>query len=216
MQDPLPEGTRKRQRRKDARPAEIIAAAIQLWAEWGFAATRLDDIAAGAGIAKGTIYRYFPSKEALFEAALTTRLAAAMQRAGDMADKFDGPTATMLLRFFEMIRAELIEGGSLVFLRILLAEGSQFPGLVRRYETAVLQRGVATVRAILAKGVALGDLKPEALTCDPRLVMGPAILLSLWSTVFVSSELPPPADALTQHVAILMGGLNSLGPPDAP
>mgnify|MGYP006186580341 CR=1 FL=1 len=70
MQVPNPDTDKKRQRRKDARPAEIIAAAMRLWAERGFSATRLEDVAAGANIAKGTIYRYFPSKEALFEAAL--------------------------------------------------------------------------------------------------------------------------------------------------
>lgn len=207
MQEPTPQGEKKRQRRKGARPSEIIAAAMQLWAERGFAATRLEDVAAGANIAKGTIYRYFPSKEALFEAALQARIVATMDRAMDMAHGFDGPTSLMLSGFFETIRTELVDGGSSVFLRVLLSEGHRFPDLVARYERVVLSRGMSTVRAILAAGVARGDLRPEAVDCDPRLVMAPAMMLSLWGTVFTTEGLPDMRGALAQHVAILMGGL---------
>lgn len=207
MQDPKTDREKKRQRRKDARPAEIIAAAMQLWSERGFAATRLDDVAAGAGIAKGTIYRYFPSKEALFEAALQERVVTTIDRAKEMAQGFDGPTRVLLTRFFAAIRAELVDGGSAVFLRVLLSEGHRFPDLVARYETVVLSRGMSTVRAILAAGVARGDLRPEALDCDPRIIMAPAMMMSLWGTVFSTEGLPDMHVSLEQHVGILMDGL---------
>lgn len=207
MQDPKTDREKKRQRRKDARPAEIIAAAMQLWSERGFAATRLDDVAAGAGIAKGTIYRYFPSKEALFEAALQDRVVTTIDRAKEMAQGFDGPTRVLLTRFFAAIRAELVDGGSAVFLRVLLSEGHRFPDLVARYETVVLSRGMTTVRAILAAGVARGDLRPEALDCDPRIIMAPAMMMSLWGTVFSTEGLPDMHVSLEQHVGILMDGL---------
>lgn len=207
MQDAPSQSPRRRQRRKDARPAEIVAAAMHLWSERGFAATRLEDVATGAGIAKGTIYRYFPSKEALFEAALQDRIAATMDRARDMAAGFDGPTRTVLSRFLATIRAELVEGGSSVFLRILLSEGHRFPNLVRLYETVALSRGLATIRAILARGVARGDLRPEAVDCDPRLIVAPAMMLAMWDTVFHVADLPDISTALEQHVSILLNGL---------
>jgi AcrR family transcriptional regulator len=207
MQDPMPETAKRRRRRKDARPAEIIAAAMQLWGERGFAATRLEDVAAGADIAKGTIYRYFPSKEALFEAALQARIVTTMDRAKKMAQGFDGPTKMMLSRFFETIRTELVDGGSSVFLRVLLSEGHRFPDLVSLYEKVVLSRGMFTVRAILAAGVARGDLRSEAVDFDPRIIMAPAMMLSLWGTVFSTEGLPDMREALDQHVAILVGGL---------
>lgn len=210
MQEPTAE--RKRQRRKEARPSEIIAAAMHLWGMRGFAATRLEDVAAGAGIAKGTIYRYFPSKEALFEAALHERVVSAMDRARAMAQGFDGPTEDLLLRFFDSIRAELVDGGAAVFLRILLSEGSRFPDLIARYEAVVLARGMATVRAILAAGVARGDLRPEAVDCDPRLIMAPAMMLALWGTVFSTDALPDMRASLKQHAAILVGGLGRRSP----
>jgi AcrR family transcriptional regulator len=207
VQDPKPATERKRQRRKEARPTEIIAAAMKLWGERGFAATRLEDVAAGAGIVKGTIYRYYPSKEALFEAALQERIVATMDRAKEMAQGPDGSTTAMFARFFDAIRAELVEAGSSVFLRVLLSEGHRFPELVTRYEQVVLSRGMATVRAILGAGVARGDLRPEALDCDPRIIMAPAMMLSLWGTVFTTAGLPDMRAALEQHVAILIDGL---------
>lgn len=207
MQDPKPEPEKKRRRRKEARPAEIIAAAMQLWAERGFAASRLEDVAAGADIAKGTIYRYFPSKEALFEAALQARIVATMDRAKGMAQGFEGPTKILLARFFEAIRTELVDGGSSVFLRVLLSEGHRFPELVALYEEVVLSRGMATVRAILAAGVAHGDLRPEAVNFDPRIIMAPAMMLSLWGTVFSTEGLQDMGTSLDQHVELLLWGL---------
>lgn len=207
MQDPTPDKAKKRQRRKDARPTEIIAAAMQLWAARGFSATRLEDVATGAGIAKGTIYRYFSSKEALFDAALQARIVAMMDRAKEMAQGFDGPTDVMLTRFFEVIRAELVDGGSSVFFRVLLSEGHRFPNLVALFERVILSHGMSTVRMILAAGASRGDLRPEAVDCDPRLIMAPALMLSLWGTVFTTTELPDMRAALQQHVGILINGL---------
>lgn len=207
MQEPKPDSERKRRRRKEARPAEIIAAAMRLWGERGFAATRLEDVAAGADIAKGTIYRYFPSKEALFEAALQARIVVTMDRAKEMAQGFDGPAQVMFARFFEAIRTELVDGGSSVFLRVLLSEGHRFPDLVARYERVVISRGMGTVRAILAAGVERGDLRTEAVDFDPRIIMAPAMMLSLWGTVFSTKGLPDMTASLDQHVEMLLNGL---------
>jgi TetR/AcrR family transcriptional regulator len=207
MQDPIEDGRKKRRRRKDARPAEIISAARRLWKDRGFSATRLEDVAAGAGIAKGTIYLYFPSKEALFAAAVQQRLVATMERAKGVAQGFDGPTEVLLLRFFETIRAEMVEGGAFIFLKVLLSEGHRFPDLVARYENVVLRPGMETVRGILRRGVERGELRPEAADIDPRLVMAPAMMLALWGTVFRTVPVPDVHMVLQQHVVILLRSL---------
>ena len=182
---------------------------MNLWAERGFAATRLEDVAAGANIAKGTIYRYFTSKEALFEGALQERLVATMGRARIIVQENDLPTREMLSRFFEAVRTELVDGGAIVFLRVLLSEGHRFPDLVSKYEAIVLGHGSSTVRAILAAGVVRGDLHPKAVDLDPRLLMAPALLLSLWGSVFRTEGLPDIRTTLEQHVDLLMRGLGS-------
>ena len=200
-------GRKPRQRRKEARPSEIIQAAVDLWKERGFAATRLDDIAKGAGIAKGTIYRYFPSKEAVFEAAVEAQITASVEQGATLAATSNDTTKELLLRYFEQVRTELVDGGSFIFLKVLLAEGHRFPDLVKRYEELVIDNGMDAVRAILNRGVARGELRPEANQIDPKLVMAPAMMLSLWGTVFTGIQVPDVRSMQRQHVALLLAGL---------
>ncbi|QFT82006.1 putative HTH-type transcriptional regulator YfiR [Roseovarius sp. THAF27] len=204
MQDQSQKNRKRRQRRKDARPTEIIQAAMDLWKERGFSATRLEDVAAGAGIAKGTIYLYFPSKEALFEAAVEERLVANMQSAEQVVASFDGTTEELLLGFFDKIRGEMVEGGAFIFLKVLLSEGHRFPDLVSRYENTVMKRGIETVRCILRRGIDRGELRSEAAEYDPLLIMAPAMMLSLWGTVFPGITAPDAHQVLRQHVGMLL------------
>ncbi len=207
MNDTTKKTPKKRERRKEARPDEIIAAAIELWKVRGFAATRLEDVAVGAGVAKGTIYRYFSSKEALFEAAVEARIVRSVDQANQSADLFEGTTEEALLTFFEKVRREMVEGGSFIFLKVLISEGHRFPELVERYEATVLRRGFDAVRRLLLRGVARGELKPEAAEFDPRLVMAPAMMLSLWGTVFPGVGAPDARQLHKQNVALLLGSL---------
>jgi TetR/AcrR family transcriptional regulator len=200
---------KRRQRRKDARPAEIIAAAMLLWKDRGFAATRLEDVAKGADIAKGTIYLYFSSKEALFEAALNERLVTTLDGDKGPLQDFDGSTEELLLFFFEKVRQEMVEGGAFIFLKVLISEGHRFPDLVTRYENLVLRRGMETVRGILRRGVQRGELRPEATDFEPRLVMAPAMMLSLWGTVFLGVPVPDIHQVLKQHVELLLRSLGT-------
>lgn len=209
MSDPTqgPPRARPRQRRKDARPQEIVEAAMQLWAEKGFAGTRLDDVATHAGVAKGTIYLYFPSKEALFEAALRQTLVATMDAAGQDVGNYEGDTRGLLGLFFERVRRELVDTGSIVLMRILIGEGHRFPALVALHREIALGRGMATLRSILQRGVDRGELRPDALQTDPRIVMGPVMMAALWSLVYPDATFPPLSALIDQHAQVLARGL---------
>ncbi|MCU0754622.1 MAG: TetR/AcrR family transcriptional regulator [Xanthomonadales bacterium] len=189
---------RRRQRRKDARPAEIVAAAMRLWAERGYAATRLDDVAAQAGIAKGTVYLYFPSKAALFEAALRERLDTTFGEAMGLAAPAGPPTAALLTQFFDTLRQRMIEAGAGVLLKVLIGEGHRFPELVALHRELAVERG--------------GELSAEALTLDPRLVMAPALVAALWSILYPDAvPADDPAALLRQHLALLLRALRPDG-----
>src|SRR5215831_19824104 len=95
------------ERRKEARPAEIVAAALQLFSDRGFAATRLDDVATVAGVSKGTVYLYFESKEQLFEAVVREAVAPNIARAEALVEGFEGPTPELLRQLFELLGAAL-------------------------------------------------------------------------------------------------------------
>lgn len=202
-----PATPRPRRRRKDDRPAEIIEAAMALWAERGFAATRLEDVAARAGIAKGTVYLYFASKEALFEGAVRERLLSMMQATDDLRERFDGDTAALLTHFLRAVRTRLSDEGAIVLPRILLGEGQRFPALVALYREVALARGMATARAILARGVARGELQPQAATLDPRLLVAPVIFGVLTASLAGDDRLAVDDAFIDAHVRTLLHGL---------
>lgn len=199
---------RRRRRRKEARPSEIIDAAMALWSEKGFAATKLDDVAKAAGVAKGTIYLYFDSKEALFQSAMEDRLVATIEQVGEMGSAFEGSSEELLRHVFGMVLQQVSQGGGIVFTKVLIAEGHRFPNLVQQYRTVVLERGMAVIRGVLARGVKRGELRPSAAETDPRLVMAPLVMSALWDSVFGSFEEPNNQDLIEQLVVLLLDGLS--------
>lgn len=204
-----PKTPRRRQRRKDARPQEIVEAAMRLWAEKGFAATRLDDVAAEAGVAKGTIYLYFASKEALFEAALRQTLVATMESASGQAESFSGNTRELLTLFFGLVQRQLEESGAVVLMKVLIGEGHRFPALVALHREIALSRGMETLKRILQRGVERGELRADALGTDPRIIMGPIMTAALWSLVYKDAIFPPVRTMIDQHVEIIVKGLSA-------
>lgn len=199
-----------RQRRKADRPGEILAAAQALWAERGFAATRAEDIAARAGVAKGTVFRYFPTKEAIFEAAVQTRLASALERVEGAVLDPGVPTEALLRGFFDEVLERIYSDGLLTLLRVLLAEGARFPDLVQAYRQGVVDRGMAALQGVLARGVARGELRAEAATLDPRLVIAPAVLTAVWQMLFGGLEKAQARALLAAQVDLLLRGLAPL------
>lgn len=160
-------------------------------------------------IAKGAIYLYFPSKEALFETALKERLVDTRGNAKAMAQGVDGSNEELMLLFFEKARTEMVEGRAFTFLKILLAEDHRFPDLVTRYKDVVLRPGLEAVRGLLRRGVERKELRPEAADIEPRLVTAPTILLTLWGTVFQGVPAPDAHEVWKQHVAILLRSLGA-------
>src|SRR5829696_939623 len=98
----------KHRRRKEARPVELIEAGLQEFATHGFAAARLDDVARRAGVVKGTIYRYFPDKEALFLAAVRSRITPVFDEISGFVDAFPGSTRDLLTLILETIHRQLV------------------------------------------------------------------------------------------------------------
>ena len=116
------------ERRKEARPAEIVAAALQLFADRGFAATRLEDVATVAGVSKGTVYLYFEGKEQLFEAVVREAIAPNIDRMQALVDAFEGPTPELLRSLFDLV-ALALETPLTGVMKLLVAESGNFPQL---------------------------------------------------------------------------------------
>src|SRR5262245_7762787 len=150
---------RRWERRKEARPGEIVAAALQLFADRGFAATRLEDVAAVAGVSKGTVYLYFESKEQLFEAVVREAIAPNVDRAEALVAAFEGPTPELIRVLFEFI-GTVLESPITGVMKLLVAESGNFPQLARLYADLVLRRIFGLLRRILERGIARGEFRP--------------------------------------------------------
>lgn len=201
-----------RRRRKQDRPAEIIAAGLAEFGERGFGAARIEDIARRAGIAKGTVFRYFPTKEALFEATITAHLAPVFEQAMGMLEHYEGPTLPVLGMLLDNMYGRLEEDRLSVLMRMMIAEGQRFPAILEIYHRESLLRGQALLGRILERGVARGEFKPSAVMALPMVLMAPALMAGVWRMTFNALQPLPLEQFRAAHWAMLTGALGVTPP----
>ncbi|HXC37903.1 MAG TPA: TetR/AcrR family transcriptional regulator [Burkholderiales bacterium] len=156
---PREEVQAKRERRKEARPGELLDAALDLFVEKGFAATRAEEVAARAGVSKGTLFLYFPSKEDLFKAVVRENISGRFQEWNQEFERFDGNTPDMLRYclkvWWERIGASRASG----IAKLIISEARNFPDLAAFYHHEVIVPGQALIRKILQRGVDRGEFE---------------------------------------------------------
>jgi AcrR family transcriptional regulator len=209
--EPLNKATKKsnspRQRRKEARPAELIEAGLAEFAEHGFAGARLEDVAKRAGVVKGTIYRYFKDKEALFEAVVRAKVPPFMAPVEDMVDSFPGTTEELLAFVVHGIHAEITDSSIRVLMRIIIAEGPRFPELVKLYYDVSVGRGFPILQRIIERGVARGEIHADYSKRLPMMIAAPAVMASIWHMTFGQFEQVPPQEFLEAHLELIRRGV---------
>jgi AcrR family transcriptional regulator len=199
-------------RRKEARPDEILAAALASFAERGFAATRLDDVAARAGISKGTLYLYFKGKEDLFEAVVRATLVPNIERLETLGATFEGPSAELLERLLLTLAG--VAGSEIGAIpKLVVAEAGNFPELARFYLDEVVRRGLRLIASILHRGVRRGEFRQLDIEHAAFCVFGPILLAALWkNSLEPYDEAPLDTQALARtHLDLLLRGLEVRG-----
>ena len=172
-----------RRRRKEARPQELTAAALSLFVEKGFAATRLDDIAERAGVSKGTLYLYFDSKDALFKAVIQEGIVPALHAGEALLDEYDDPLVLLraiLLGWWERIGSTELGG----IPKLMMSEARNFPDVAVYYQQEVIQRGTALLRKAVARGMERGvfrEVDPDAI-CS--VLIAPLVYRAMWRHSF--------------------------------
>jgi AcrR family transcriptional regulator len=202
-------GRRRWRRRKEARPTEILEAALAVFAERGFAAARLDDVAARARISKGTLYLYFDSKEALFKAVVRAAIVPNIAQAEAAASGFPGPTADLLAAVLRRLGQVMAETPIGAIPKLMLAEAGNFPDLARFYLKEVIGRGFKLFSGILARGIARGEFRPVEVKDTVRLIIAPMLFIGLWRHAFerhAGERLDAPR-FVAQHIDMLLRGL---------
>ena len=167
------------QRRKTARPSEILGAALACFAERGFAATRLDDVAARAGVTKGTLYLYFRNKEELFKAVVRQELVPNIARAEALAAAAQSSSWLLIEELVGQF-CRLMASPLSAIPKLVLTEAANFPDLARFYLEEVVERGKALFRGVLERGVAAGEFRPVDADSMVLCIIAPLLLASLW------------------------------------
>lgn len=195
-----PAGARKA--RQAERREAILAAALAEFSARGFTATRLDDVAQRAGIAKGTIYLYFRDKESLFQELIRTMLSPLVGSIEALRDA-DVPVRALADRLVELFVREVFETRRKDVIRLMISEGPRFPKLAEFYYREVLSRIIAALRALLRRAHERGELASDAVLRFPQLIAAPGIVAIIWGGLFDRFE-PLDVRAMMQaHVDLL-------------
>jgi AcrR family transcriptional regulator len=196
-------------RRKEARPAELVAAALELFVERGFAATTLAQVARRAGVTKGTIYLYFAGKAALFKAVVRETIVPVIARGEQLAAEHRGSAADLLRRllrgWWEVIGESPLSG----IPKLVMAEAGNFPALARFYYDEVISRGHRLVARALERGIASGEFRPLDVKLAVRLAIAPLLHAANWRHSFArcTGEQLDVQRYLAQHTDIFLRGI---------
>lgn len=201
----MPEETSRRVRNK-ASPKRnaILAAAIEEFAASGFAATRLDDVARRANVAKGTIYLYFADKEALFQELVRTILLPVVARMA--VPPRDGVSVrAVITSFADLFIDEIVMTRRGDILRLIISEGPRFPSLAEFYHREVISRAIAAMTRLIELGIARNEIDHVTLSRYPHLVVAPVIMGVIWQGLFGKLAPLDVKAMMHAHLDILFG-----------
>ncbi len=204
----------KFRRRAEARPDEVLDAAIELFAKRGYAATTVEQIATHAGLSKGSVYLYFPSKKALLEGLVHRAVAPIADMAIGMIASYRGDPRPVIRQFLSMVVNELGDKKSFAVPKLVIREAVNAPGIAKMYRDEVLDRAIPALTALIAQGVEGGHIRAVDPDLTVRSIMGPVLLHIMLAEVFDIKPAEGIAmDRLVEnHLQILFAGLQ----PEAP
>ena len=207
------ESAPKRERRKEARPGELLDAALDLFVEKGFSATRADEVAARAGVSKGTLFLYFQSKEDLFKAVVRENIANKFPTWQEEFITFEGSSADMLryamTSWWERIGKTRASG----ITKLVMSEAQNFPEIAEFYQEEVIKPGNAMIRRILERGVQSGEFRELDLEQAVHIIVAPMIFLMMWKhsmgACAASVQTMKPEQFIHMQVDLLLYGMTA-------
>ncbi|MDO9434657.1 TetR/AcrR family transcriptional regulator [Hydrogenophaga sp.] len=205
------EPRQRRARRKEARPGELLDAALQLFVEKGFAATRVEEVAAQAGVSKGTLFLYFPSKEELFKAVVRENLAGRFTEWNEEFEQFSGDSAELvryaLHTWWERIGMTPASG----ITKLVMSEAGMFPEIAAFYQQEVVAPGHALLKRIVQRGIHSGEFRALNLDYTVYSLIAPMIFLLMWKHSMApccpATENIEPVTFIDNQVDLLLSGM---------
>ena len=195
-------------RRKDARPEEIIDAALALFTEKGFSATRLDDVAKRAGISKGTLYLYFDSKEKIFQAVVETLLGPQLQYIEKLVDEFSGSNQELLRHLVHGWWRNIGETSLSAIPKLIVSESGNFPELAKFFVKQVIKRARKVFARVLERGMNSGEFRRCDADSAARLLIAPLVQTAIWKhSLQPWDKMGDVATYLDLHLDIFFNGM---------
>jgi len=177
------------QRRKEDRPQEITAAAFAAFAEKGFTATKVEEVARRAGVSKGLLYLYFETKEALFKAVIRSVVTPRVDELTRTLDSSELSAEAFIRGPLLAFMQRLPGSPASVVIRLMISEAPKHPDLVNYYWDNVASRGLAALRRLLDRGVGNGEFRESAVNELPQLLLAPVMLSIVWGIMFANRSL---------------------------
>jgi AcrR family transcriptional regulator len=200
-----------RQRRKEARPQELLDAALALFVEKGFAATRSDEVAVRAGVSKGTLYLYYPSKEELLKAVIQQNLGQVITEGAGIVEQFEGPTADLLAMLLRMWWQRVGNSPAGGIHKIMMSEVRNFPEIAQFYRDEVIQPAADLLIRTLRRGVERGEFRDMPYEATTHALIAPVIFMSLHKNSFGACPAEgmdiDPDQVIETHIDLMLRGL---------
>jgi AcrR family transcriptional regulator len=168
-----------RQRRKEARPQELLDAALALFVEKGFVATRSEEVAARAGVSKGTLYLYYPSKEELLKAVIRQQLSSEIAAGALEAERYVGPTSTLLVDSLSRWWQRVFDSPASGVFKLVVTEVRGFPEIAEFYVREVIEPGERLIGSIVPRGIDRGEFRPVDVNTVVHSLVLPMVMLCL-------------------------------------
>ncbi|MBN9459632.1 MAG: TetR/AcrR family transcriptional regulator [Burkholderiales bacterium] len=199
------------ERRKDARPGELLDAALELFVDKGFAATRLDAVAARAGVSKGTLYLYYASKEDLFKAVVRQSIVPLIEAFQHDVAQSSAPSATLLREFFRQWWTRFGATPLAGIAKLVVGESGNFPELARFFQQEAVLPCAMLLASIVHRGVKQGEFRPIDVEASIQLWISPMVLRAIWEHSILPC-CPPGFDVpierfLEAHLDYVLGAL---------
>jgi TetR/AcrR family transcriptional regulator len=172
--------TTRRERRKEARPGELVAAAFDLFVEKGFAATRSEEVAAKAGVSKGTLFLYFPTKEDLFKAVVMEKAAAPVREGMREMDDYAGSSASLVHFMMAQWWARFGDTKASGITKLMMSEAANFPELAQFYQAQVVVPARRLICAVIQRGIDSGEFRKVDTNYAMFSILAPLLFLVMW------------------------------------
>lgn len=198
-------------RRPQARPAEILSAALDLFAERGFSATRMEDVARQAGISKAGVYLYYKDKMALLQALVNEMAAANVSVARGIAEQHEGPVGPLLATVLAFMARQLRDTRFPELLKVVISESRAHPDIGRLYLDNVIRQGLPLFEELIRRGVARGEFRAVDPALAVKAMIAPMLLAAIWKTVLqpIGAEPLDPEALAAQHIDVFLKGISA-------